>query len=101
MGAGLGSSASFSVVLAGCFLQEIIFRQLNSPDMIQFNAEQLSEISQWAYCSERIMHGTPSGLDNSICTYGSIVRFRRNEELAVLQLDNSRQFLYFIFTIKM
>lgn len=37
--------------------------------------EILSSISSWAFCSERIMHGTPSGLDNAICTFGNVFKF--------------------------
>lgn len=89
VGAGLGSSASFSVVLAGCFVKEIT-RNVTT----QFSDEELCEISQWAFCSERIMHGTPSGLDNCLCTYGSIIRFRKNEEPAVLKLEKSKECAY-------
>lgn len=37
--------------------------------------EILTKISSWAFCSERIMHGTPSGLDNAICTFGNVFKF--------------------------
>lgn len=37
-------------------------------------------ISDWAFCSEKIMHGNPSGLDNHICTFGGLVKFYRNQK---------------------
>lgn len=38
--------------------------------------EQLNNVvSSWAFLSERIMHGTPSGLDNTVCTFGNVVQF--------------------------
>lgn len=36
-------------------------------------------VSDWAFCSEKIMHGNPSGLDNTICTFGGLVKFYRNQ----------------------
>lgn len=40
----------------------------------------LQEISDWAFCSEKIMHGNPSGLDNTICTFGNVVKFYRGQK---------------------
>lgn len=37
-------------------------------------------VSDWAFCSEKIMHGNPSGLDNTICTFGGLVKFYRNHK---------------------
>lgn len=37
-------------------------------------------VSDWAYCSEKIMHGNPSGLDNHICAFGGLVKFYRNQK---------------------
>lgn len=37
-------------------------------------------VSDWAFCSEKIMHGNPSGLDNTICTFGGLVKFYRNQK---------------------
>ncbi len=37
-------------------------------------------VSDWAFCSEKIMHGNPSGLDNHICAFGGLVKFYRNQK---------------------
>ncbi|KAF7414154.1 hypothetical protein HZH68_002643 [Vespula germanica] len=76
IGAGLGSSASFAVCLSACFLhwsrlQKKIYKTLDTND--------LKLISKYAFECEKILHGTPSGIDNSICTYGSIIEFRKND----------------------
>lgn len=76
IGAGVGSSASFAVCLSACFLhwsrlQKNIYKTLDIND--------LNLISKYAFECEKILHGTPSGIDNSICTYGSIIEFRKND----------------------
>lgn len=84
IGAGLGSSASFGVCLAGAFIV-LMNLQSNVDFLTQFNNESidrqsvLQEISDWAFCSEKIMHGNPSGLDNTICTFGDVVKFYRGQ----------------------
>ncbi|XP_047468624.1 mevalonate kinase-like [Penaeus chinensis] len=69
-GAGLGSSAAYAVCLSGALLH--IAGRLE-PGEDQANLEK---VCQWAFRSEQIIHGTPSGIDNSICTYGGAVNFK-------------------------
>jgi mevalonate kinase len=63
--AGLGSSAAISVA---------IIRALSN-----FLGQPLAdeEVSELAYQVERIHHGTPSGIDNTVTTYAKPVFFRR------------------------
>jgi len=63
VGAGLGSSAAFSVSLTGA-----LFRAFNIE-------ESLENISKLAFQVERMFHGKPSGIDNSICTFGGALLF--------------------------
>lgn len=83
IGAGVGSSASYGVCLAAGFfvLAEIINNRLNTQQLKQFSFEGhdtiLERISQWAFDSEVIMHEKPSGIDNTICTYGQLIKFSR------------------------
>lgn len=65
IGAGLGSSAAFSVCLVGCF-----YLRTNS----QIDRQ---EINQLAYQVECLFHGTPSGIDNTISTYGQSLIYSR------------------------
>lgn len=65
IGAGLGSSAAFSVCLVGCFYL-LCYKKLNQED-----------INQLAYKVECLFHGTPSGIDNTISTYGQSLVYSR------------------------
>ncbi|XP_011298860.1 mevalonate kinase [Fopius arisanus] len=75
---GLGSSASFAVCIATCFLH---LSRVQKNEVSCLDGKQLESISRFAFSCEKIMHGTPSGIDNSVCTYGSIIEFRRGEVL--------------------
>lgn len=80
IGAGLGSSAAFSVALAGALfhLQNGLKRRSDDEE-----ADRLV-ICKWAFKSEKIIHGNPSGLDNSICTYGGIMSYSTGQALQPL-----------------
>lgn len=77
IGSGLGSSASFAVCLSACFLH---WSNLQRNIYKTFDTQDFETISKYALNCERIMHGTPSGIDNSVCTYGSIIEFRKGEQ---------------------
>lgn len=82
IGAGLGSSAAYAVCLAGALLQlsgAFDLRRLSSSPVEEYTASVLKVVSQWAFASEQIVHGTPSGIDNSVCTYGGAVSFKSGD----------------------
>ncbi len=82
IGAGLGSSAAFSVATAGALLQ-LHFR-MTEPEQSwgseRLNNTILESINAWAFVGEVLIHGTPSGLDNTTSCYGGMVKFRRTEQ---------------------
>lgn len=78
---GLGSSASFAVCLAACFLH---WSRLQRGDHDTFSKDELDKISKYALNCEKIMHESPSGIDNSVCTYGSVIKFQNKELVDVL-----------------
>jgi len=101
VGAGTGSSASFSVTVAAAFIHYIRIKTSNAhlknvskngykpappifENLKQFNEQELALISKWAFMAEKIIHGTPSGIDNTVCTYGSVVEFRKSGGLKLI-----------------
>lgn len=80
IGAGLGSSASIAVCLAGALLLQL--RALSGPHPDQPEEEarlQLERINRWAFVGEMAMHGNPSGVDNTVATQGKAVVFQRTD----------------------
>jgi mevalonate kinase len=65
--AGLGSSASVAVALISAF---------NNFFDLSLNKQKISNL---AYEVEKVVHGTPSGIDNTICTYGNIIFFQAGQ----------------------
>jgi hydroxymethylglutaryl-CoA reductase len=65
-GMGLGGSAALAVA---------IIRALDRHFRLGLTDEQVNEL---AYLSEEIAHGTPSGIDNTLATYGQPLVFRRS-----------------------
>eukprot|EP00127_Corallochytrium_limacisporum_P002487 Clim_evm44s128 gene=Clim_evmTU44s128 len=74
VGAGLGSSASFSVALVAALLcaGSQIPESPSQPPV----AEDLALVNAWAFQLEKIIHGNPSGIDNTVVTYGGLRTFQ-------------------------
>jgi mevalonate kinase len=75
VGSGLGSSASYAVCIATLVL---LASNAISP---QLTADDLVKINDLAFTAERVMHANPSGVDNSISTYGGFKIFQRTQPL--------------------
>ena len=78
-GAGLGSSAAYAVSLAGGMLFATSAIELNGGDGGSLAQSALDLVNKWAFVSEQIIHGTPSGIDNSIATCGGALSFIKGE----------------------
>lgn len=74
IGAGLGSSAAFSVGSSTTF--HLLCHLLSSSR--ESFVPNLEMINSWAFQCEKLFHGTPSGIDNAVCTYGGVVKFKKN-----------------------
>jgi len=64
VGAGLGSSAAVSVCLVQALLYCIDSKYLND----------LKIINELSLLGEKCVHGTPSGIDNAVATYGKAIK---------------------------
>ncbi|KAI7688113.1 hypothetical protein SSS_04307 [Sarcoptes scabiei] len=62
-GAGLGSSSSYIVSLAKALF-----------DAFKITIDQ-EILNRWCFEMDKLFHGKPSGIDNSICTYGGALLF--------------------------
>ena len=71
IGGGLGSSASYSTALASSLL--LYYGHL--PDLS--HPESLDKVNQWSLISEKIIHGNPSGIDNTITVYGGAMLYSK------------------------
>ncbi len=72
---GLGGSAALAVA---------IIRALAGQFHIGLSDEQISKL---AYESETIVHGTASGIDNTLATYGRFLLFRKGEPPLIKPLE--------------
>nr|ACL53553.1 unknown [Zea mays] len=83
MGAGLGSSAAFCVSMSGALLTAAgavsvgARRGAEGWEVLEKGALEL--VNQWAFQGEKIIHGKPSGIDNSVSTFGKMIKFKKGE----------------------
>ncbi|KAG4916872.1 hypothetical protein AAZX31_19G221900 [Glycine max] len=78
LGSGLGSSASFCVALAAALLAytDSVSFHVNHQGWLSFGEKDLELVNQWAFEGEKIIHGKPSGIDNTVSAYGNIISFK-------------------------
>ncbi len=69
VGAGLGSSAALSVALV---------RALSEAAGVDVS---IDDVNAQAHALERLVHGTPSGIDDTVVTYARALAFRRSDAL--------------------
>ena len=70
-GKGLGSSAAVAVAIARAF---------NERDKLGLDDDGINAI---AFASEKLAHGTPSGVDNTVATFAEALLFRKGKNLHV------------------
>ncbi|EGG04308.1 uncharacterized protein MELLADRAFT_117125 [Melampsora larici-populina 98AG31] len=78
IGAGLGSSAAYSVSLSTALLYT--HAHLQVPTSACIDTASAAMINQWAFLGEKILHGNPSGVDNTVSTYGGAIGYRKGPE---------------------
>jgi len=98
VGAGLGSSASYSTCVASTIL--LLNKRISIPPRPRRTQPPSSagdpghvhishqgrraippdvaeEVNRWAFVSEKVLHGNPSGVDNSVVVYGGALSYTR------------------------
>lgn len=67
LGSGLGSSAAFCVSLCGAFLglSDSVKVDFGQHGWAAFGEKEQQLVNKWAFEGEKIIHGKPSGIDNT------------------------------------
>lgn len=73
--AGLGSSAAVAAATA-LAISKLLNVELTQEDVFQI-----------AYGAEKLIHGTPSGIDPTIATYGGVVLYQKGKGFTRLKVD--------------
>ncbi|WAQ91306.1 hypothetical protein PtA15_14A188 [Puccinia triticina] len=76
IGAGLGSSASYSVCLASALLYS--HQHIAMPTQKAIERADVETINRWAFLGEKILHGSPSGVDNTVSSFGGAICFQKS-----------------------
>ncbi|KAF7805129.1 mevalonate kinase [Senna tora] len=78
LGSGLGSSAAFCVALTAALLAftDSVSLDVSLRGWLSFGEKELELINKWAFEGEKIIHGKPSGIDNTVSTYGHMISFK-------------------------
>lgn len=78
LGSGLGSSASFCVSVSAALLAltSAVSLDLGHKGWLSFREDNLELVNKWAYEGEKIIHGKPSGIDNTVSTFGNMIMFK-------------------------
>lgn len=86
VGAGLGSSAAFGVACSAALFQwkdPTISTSICQPTVP--SEDVVRNINQYAYYSEVLLHGRPSGIDNTVSSQGGALLFTRSHHEVSLQ----------------
>ncbi|XP_042434450.1 mevalonate kinase-like isoform X2 [Zingiber officinale] len=81
LGSGMGSSASYCVSLAAALLalSNAIMIDNSQGGWLKLCNDDLELVNKWAFEGEKIIHGKPSGIDNTVSTFGSMIQFKLGE----------------------
>uniref|UniRef100_A0A8C0IJD4 Mevalonate kinase n=1 Tax=Chelonoidis abingdonii TaxID=106734 RepID=A0A8C0IJD4_CHEAB len=92
-GTGLGSSAAYSVCLAAALLTAcgaIGCPVETEKSIVRWSEEEMDLINRWAFRGEQVIHGKPSGVDNSVATWGGVLRFQSGKFTSLKRVPTLR-----------
>lgn len=78
-GSGLGSSAAFCVALTSALIASSILDKTHHEGWSSLDETNLELLNKWAFEGEKIIHGKPSGIDNTVSAYGNMIKFCSGE----------------------
>ncbi|KAK7499124.1 hypothetical protein BaRGS_00009671 [Batillaria attramentaria] len=81
--ADIGSEDIGTDALAGC----------GDVETVGWSDTERALINQWAFVGEKIIHGQPSGIDNSISALGGAIRFQKKQITPVEKMPSLRVLL--------
>ncbi|KAF5946000.1 hypothetical protein HYC85_016228 [Camellia sinensis] len=81
LSSGLGSSSALCVSLCAALLalSDSVNLDCSHQGWLMFGENELDLVNKWAFEGEKIIHGKPSGIDNTVSTYGNMIKFRSGE----------------------
>ncbi|CAK9160127.1 unnamed protein product [Ilex paraguariensis] len=82
---GLGSSAALCVSLSAALLalSDAVNLDFGQQGWLMFGESELELVNKWAFGGEKIIHGKPSGIDNTVSTYGNMIKFRSGDLMRI------------------
>ncbi|CAD6890623.1 unnamed protein product [Tilletia controversa] len=95
IGAGLGSSAAVSTCIASALLYTQGVLPALGDDQKVIPTAHAEVINAYAFLGEKVIHGNPSGVDNSVASLGGALSFKRAHEyngLAANKMESLRGF---------
>lgn len=89
-GSGLGSSAAFCVTLTAALIASSTSSDKpRGEGWTSLDETNLELLNKWAFEGEKIIHGTPSGIDNTVSAYGLFLTVK-------LQISLIKNFSYML-----
>jgi mevalonate kinase len=87
VGAGLGSSAAFGVACAAALLRLSLLSESAdaTPKLGKPPQDHLEIINTFSFYSEILLHGTPSGIDNAVSTFGGAIDYTKKDGESSMQ----------------
>uniref|UniRef100_A0A4W3J321 Mevalonate kinase n=1 Tax=Callorhinchus milii TaxID=7868 RepID=A0A4W3J321_CALMI len=92
-GAGLGSSAAYSVCLAAALLtanESIACPVPEENGTVRWAEDELELINKWAFQGEKLIHGNPSGVDNAVGTWGGALKYHAGKIMPLNRIPTLR-----------